>query len=149
MSDRKINVPEGMLKSALGAVNNKRTVHCPACDLNDLGLILEAALLWQRENLIEPTEGQIELFLRGQGITDTGYYFSTLRSFGLYFQRCLYDAPETDVPEEVRELLWADPRYPDGIWYLPVDESKPYTSETLHHNKQVLEAYRRGQQDRK
>ena len=39
---KKVKVPEGMLKSALGAVNNKRTAHCPACDLNDIGHILEA-----------------------------------------------------------------------------------------------------------
>lgn len=95
MSEKKIEVPDGMYKAALKFQDSG--IQCSAA--------LEAALLWQRENHIEPTEAQIELFLRGQGIKDTGYYFSLLRSFGLYFQSRMYDAPEPNVHPVLKEWL--------------------------------------------
>jgi hypothetical protein len=69
---------------------------------------------------------------------------SVYQNVAVEWQRRCFLAPEPEVPEDVKELLWADARCPDGIFYFPVDDRKPYTSETLHHNKQIIEAYRRG-----
>lgn len=39
-----IVVPEGGLKASLVEVNNRRTVHCTRCDLNELRGILEPVI---------------------------------------------------------------------------------------------------------
>jgi len=145
--EKKIVVPEGMLRAAWHAqlpADNPTFEWDEGDELNRkfYRRIFEAALRWLSENPIVPTLEQTESMRHLFHITDKP--LSVYQNVAVEWQRRCFLAPEPEVPEDVKELLWADARCPDGIFYFPVDDRKPYTSETLHHNEQIIEAYRRG-----
>ena len=108
---KKIIVPDGMLKAMNSAFDNGRRT---------TSLLGEAALLWLSENPVVPTHDQFDA-MRG-----------TYRDICAEWQRRMFLAPEPEVPEEVKDLLW------DG-----------QTGEDEEHNRKIIEAFnRRGQKSR-
>jgi hypothetical protein len=134
MRQRKIVVPEGMLKVAVAAAWSHIGFSHPQASIRvqkeieeSFRVSLEAALRWLSENPIVPTDAQLELFLTAQGLPNTGTFRSALSLFAGYFQRRMFLAPEPEVPEEIEDLLW--PKGHVGI----------------NHDQLIVEAYRRGQ----
>lgn len=179
MEMRKIVVPEGMIKAAIGRFrflvpegehhwrqnecdrqcklcgaidcSSAGDYSCPGVPLSQVGLTLEPALRWLSENPqsliddVQLAEINKEWWAKSEEERNgTHFYRWALNEM----VRRMFLAPVEEIPEAIRDLLWADPRYPDGTWYTPIDESKPYTDQTLHHNKSILEAFRRGKESR-
>lgn len=95
--ENKIAVPTGMIAAALLAQD--RAVH----PFKPVDVIIEAALLWQRDNAPRPTaefteEFQQECWKNAPSLA--------LRDFAHWFARRMYDAP--DVPEEIKDLLYPE-----------------------------------------
>ena len=116
MSDKKIVVPEGMLKAA------EKSMGWPHDDTR-IKTALKAALLWQSENPIVPTDEQMRevldtMFVGPENLLDP-------KDAVVDWQRRMYLAPKQVVPEEIKDLL--------------VDGNDSLSS--LH----LIEAYRRGQ----
>jgi hypothetical protein len=120
MSKKKIVVPGGMLKAAMGET------HRP--DGNDAFVcgILEAALRWLAENPIVPSDEDIESMREEAALA---------RHFAVEWQRRMFLAPEPEVLEEIKDLLWDEALADDAgpRWKI---------------NEGVIEAYRRGQEQR-
>ena len=86
MQEKKIVVPDGMLKAAIECRNlegiHKRTFEA----------ILEAALRWLSDNPIKPTRHQVtELMV-------IPFMFEE-------WQRRMFLAPEPEIPEELRDMV--------------------------------------------
>ena len=115
MSDKKILVPEGMLKAAVEAVRVRSEFGFHFIDNKDelrsrrarivaqTQDTLEAALLWLSENPIVPTNEQT------QGVCDSIFvgseYLLDPRDAMVEWQRRMFLAPEPEVPEEIKELV--------------------------------------------
>lgn len=115
-----VKIPEGMLKAAM--------YDDGAGYLSEAWMErrLEAALRWLSENPIVPTDKQLE---------DIASFASAPTHFGVsiwfqQWQRRMFLAPESKIPEEVKDLLW---------------ESSARLDRGFHWNDAILEAYRRGQ----
>ena len=120
MSEKKIAAPEGMLEAA-------------ATEARNLGSgwvqILEAALRWLSENPIEPTPQWIHEVWRQERNPQAGTFaLRVIREW----QRRMFLAPESEVPEEIKDLAVSDL---DMEWDGPI-------------NKRILEAFRRGQKSK-
>jgi hypothetical protein len=134
MNDKKIVVPLDMAMAAAKAVYDQ----CNRVDYHpQIRIALEAALRWLAENPIVPTDMQCEAMYTSS-LNDrrgsTGY----VREFSVEWQRRMFLAPEPEVPEAVKDLLYAPNGTPDGL------------SEHVIgiHDARVIEAYRRGKQSK-
>jgi hypothetical protein len=129
MSETKIEVPEGMLGAAVSVLPK---CHCDEC-IAVTRTVLEAALRWQRDNAPLPSVEFVAEFMKlGWSVPPL-----VLRDFGCRYARCMYDAPEPEIPEAIKELFW--------------ERKDEYPTEadriaTEGHNAGILEAFRRGQQ---
>ena len=123
MSGQKIVVPEGMLKAATPVYIN---------DIALVGSILQAALLWLSENPMVPTMKQArEIFMLKAGFDFDLHEW--VRWGACEWQRRMFLAPEPEVPEEIKDLLFGDGSFPrdrGGI------------------DACILEAYKRGRESR-
>lgn len=124
---KKIVVPEGMLKAGL-----KAAAKCSYGGIVNVGVILEDALRWLTEHPIVPTFDQ-GLEILGQ-IKPYNMWTELYMQVIEIWQRRMFDAPELEVPEEIRELL-----------NLAGSHGGP-TRDEFH--RCVLEAYRRGQKSK-
>jgi hypothetical protein len=115
----RIKVPEGMLQAGRSVYSVYATAEEGA------RVILEAALRWLSENPIVPTDGQIFQ----DSIPYDGNEINAIRHHVVGFQRRMFLAPEPEVPEEIKDLLY-DPK--DG-------------PNKVDRNDAIIEAYRRGQ----
>ena len=114
MSDKKILVPEGMLKAAVEAVRDRSEFGFHFIDNKDelrsrrarivaqTQDTLEAALLWLSENPIVPTNEQTQgvcdsIFVGSENLLDP-------RDAMVEWQRRMFLAPEPEVPEEINDL---------------------------------------------
>ena len=129
MSDEKrdVVVPEGMLN----AVTNSRIMipgmHAPWAE--DIVLqILEVALRWQRDNPPVPTMEQINS-IRQVNLNGPDEDIYKPQFYCREWMRRMYDAPEPEVPEEIKDLL----------------HTTIYNMEDNDCNKRIIESYRRGQ----
>ena len=121
---KKIIVPEPMLSAAedSGA----------GCGSRSCEMILEAALRWLSENPIVPTDEQAKLLGKVYASNNFGSdYHDSLKRTVVEWQRRMFLAPEPEVPEEVKDLLW------DG-----------QTGEDEEHNRKIIEAFNRGQKSK-
>lgn len=126
----KYTVPEEGLKATVEAMKNPSgTKFLSTEQWASLGL--EAFIRWQSENPIVPTEDQSEE-LRSNHYRDINSV-SFVRSIVVKWQRRMYLAPEPEVPEEIKDLL-----------YNKYATSPPFE----RHNNLVIEAYRRGQKSK-
>ena len=117
---KKIKVPEGMLEAASRVfVSSNR----PAVD--NLQDQIEAALLWLTEHPIVPTDEQIADMM---GFDDESPFITTVRTGIRKWQRRMFDDPDPEVPEEIKDLM--------ARWGGKFDDA-------------ILEAYRRGQHSQK
>ena len=114
-------VPEEGLKEAIAASddylrdNQSRDVHAK--------VILEAFIAWQSENPPVPTEKQWSEVQFSVASRPIDYQ----RDFAVEWIRRMYLAPEPEVPEELKDLLWG----------FDADRRE-------EHQEDVIEAYRRG-----
>jgi len=129
MTAKKIKVPEGMLKAA--EVEWEST---GARSKSSVRGIVEAALRWQSENPIVPSESQAREFWT---------YFSCLPP-SEFIQKCIqkwqremYDVPVDESGADAVKDLFVDDAWDDGNPWPALKHMKIY-----NHN--VLEAYRRG-----
>ena len=136
MSDKKILVPEGMLKASVEAVRDRSEFGFHFIDNKDEARIvaqtgdrtvlnvtrhgteqdtLEAALLWLSENPIVPTNEQTQgvcdsIFVGPENLLDP-------RDAMVEWQRRMFLAPEPEVPEEIKDLVdsFNLPIYKEGL----------------------------------
>lgn len=131
MSGKKIVVPEEMLD----AVNGASVV---AQNLHDESLfeMLEAALRWLSDNPIVPTVEQSSDMMEK-------FPVNTTRNVCVEWQRRMFLASKPDFPEEMHNLLWSERE---------TGNPPSATSVSVHarqvHNRQIVEAYRLGQQSK-
>jgi len=119
----RVVIPEGMLQVGRAAYNAYVTADRGAI------FILEAALRWLSENPVVPTPEQTKKLLAtvqfGAGREIDPHLIENLL---LAWQRRMFLAPEPEVPEAIKDLLYAG----NGLTSGDID-------------KKVIEAYRRGQ----
>ena len=138
----KIVVPEGMLNVISAALTNNCLI-APSMDRRET--LVQSRLLgaqicqWLSENPIRPTLDQ-QFALHDAWPKSLIYeensphpiqdqiFFSVVE-----WQRRMFLAPEPEVPEEVRDLLWRNRAI------TPADES------VEESDRRIIEAYRRGQ----
>jgi hypothetical protein len=96
----KIAVPEGMLEAGREAWKNGLNSDIPSTLVRH---ILEAALRYQSNNPAMPTVDQMEKMTGWSKINDDLKIHQCLIVI-LAWQRRMYDAPEPEVPEEIRSL---------------------------------------------
>ena len=139
MNDPKIKVPEGMLKAAFNGAG-KTVQGCPWQEI--AAASVEAALLWMSENPIVPTTSQAEVVRdavdkvmeHGKGRLLNGSMVSDgVIETCVEWQRRMFLAPEPEVPEEIKDLLWTVPTPDCGIYLV------------AKHNADVIESFRRSQ----
>lgn len=138
MSEKRIVVPEGMLKVAIdaavkssGASTIQASSRVKAEIEKSFHSALEAALRWQSENPVVPPEQ----FIHGHIRKGNGCWLSTTDCIAAIkeWQRRMYLAPESEVPEGIKDML-AD-----------LDIATSYVTGREQYNKDIIEAYRRGQ----
>ena len=135
MSEKKILVPEGMLKSAVdgqwkesGSPSSARNIPQVAKQVEDcVKAGLEAALLWLSENPIVPSKEWMDEQIMSAHHTLTTSTFTT-RCIAEW-QRIMFISLKPRVPEEIEDLLE------------PVNDYQP----TPSADYRILEAFRRGQ----
>lgn len=129
MDEKKYAVPAGMLD----AFRKAETHHGRVWDAEVLEAMLTAALRWLAENPIVPTPEQMNKLRFDTCDNDMTTTFNQ-RSINLAtaWQRRMFLAPEPEIPEAVKDLLWKSED--DGKNYDPAPG----------HNRDVIEAYRRG-----
>lgn len=126
----KIKVPEGMLK----AFHRSEAHDGLKWDDNVLENMLEAALRWLSDNPIVPTRDDVLKMNRG-------WHFEVeIISAITEWQRRMFLAPEPEIPEEVKDLLWSETLYAGDQKFF---EAVPRI------NENVIEAFRRGQRSAK
>jgi hypothetical protein len=137
MSDKKIKVPEGMLKAAVAAMKDPPGSKFRSTE-QWASLGLEAALRWLAEQVDERNQeyakdiraAELERFGddNGRMMEKVAYEFGA--SHGLGFVRRMFLAPEPEAPAEIANLL--------------VDSCAHVTVDSDYINDRVREAYRRG-----
>lgn len=124
MADRKIVVPEGMLKAACNAYSVEPKLR----SRSDTVFVLEAALLWLSENPIVPTAAWSDSTIRGWDVLTEQSLIAAI----LEWQRRMFLAPDMKVPREILDLHVSDT---EMGWDSPI-------------NKRIIEAFRRGQKSK-
>lgn len=123
--EKKIQVPEGMYNAARNIGRS------------DLAIKerLEASLRWLSKNPIVPTEQQL------QAIADEHNrgkcYPENILPYVTGFQRRMFFAPEPEIPEAIKSLLWKN-----------VPQADEFNDPVSQHNTIVLAAFLRGQNSR-
>jgi hypothetical protein len=120
MSNEKIVVPREMLKHAI----NYTALH-DGYGYDIVEVILRRGLEWQSEHPQVPTAEQFRNLYKGR--SDYGPLDMIVD-----WQRRMYLAPEPEVPEEIKDLLY--PRVSMDKW-----------CDTDGANERIEKAYRRGQ----
>ena len=116
MAERRVVVPDGMLKAA---------VPCYLPDRQLVHSILEAALLWLSENPIVPTSEQLHSIIGKLPVAMCDIVWTERdRALIAEWQRRMFLAPEPEVPEQIKDLWQAQPT-PDA-------------------KRRTIEAFRRG-----
>ena len=138
--NEKIKVPEGMLVAAHNAPGLEREgnrYYYITCGL-------KAALHWLSEHPIVPTEAQVMEILQERvasgHITGEEYCAippATVRFCIAEWERHMFDAPEPEVPEEIKDML-LDARASD---------SERCFFKPSVYNERIVEAYHRGQKN--
>ena len=106
MSEKRYAVPEGMLKAAIDA----RYTGKPIPDLihvDQVRVILEAAVRWQSENPRVPTFAQCRDMWAEASMQEDGTETSAVIAKWI---RRMYLAPEPEVPEKIKDLLCGSAR---------------------------------------
>lgn len=135
MSEKKIKVPEGMLKAFLGGREEPKERVVTEWTPERSGL--EAALRWLSENPIVPTDEQLASMFKE--FPEGPSVIGPKQIIELWQRRCFL-APESEVPDEIKDMLWNEsPRE----CVIPKEEGAGLKARKLH-NKEILEAYRRG-----
>ena len=132
MGEKKIVVPTGMLKAAMNSIQ-------PSVLVGTISVSLKAALLWLSENPPVPTFRTVdECGSAGMCYADglDGEFCRTKDV--IEWQRLMFVAPEPEVPEEIKHLLWET-----TIKFVP--KENPVTGISEKHNRAVIEAFRCGQ----
>ena len=131
---KKIVVPEGMLKAAIEArYNGKPTPNLIHVD--QVRVIVEAALLWLSDNPIVPTDEQCEkLSTRWYPKSSTKSY---LEEVLVEWQCRMFLAPEPEVPEEIKDM--------QGIHLESVKDQDDLNRLVIKLN---IEAFRRGKESK-
>lgn len=101
-------VPEGMLKAALAA-NPPKDKYAMSFEN-----VIEAALLWQRDNAPVPTGRQIQEM--SDGMNAQGDHYHSTETYCADWIRRMYDAPEPDPMFEQKEVFFNKP----GDYYVHV-----------------------------
>lgn len=145
MNDKKIVVPDGMMK----AVQVSLADHWKTRDVlsgSTVDVVLEAALLWLSEHPIEPT-GDQAMILRDLAIEVSKKYGMTTptgaseSAAAIQWQRIMFKGVEPGTHEAIKDLLWSShPRITQLDWSLARYDAA--------HDSDVAEAYRRGQQSK-
>ena len=126
--EKKIVVPEGMMKAAIFAWRLHPIRGYPPEDA--VCKAVEAALRWLSEHPIVPTQKQSRKLYAD---VPQGLLVDEVPSwYAVEWQRRMFLAPESEVPEEIKDLLWSI----GGTW-MQTDKK---------HNNEVAEAYRRGKE---
>ena len=128
----RIKVPEGMLDAAMQASMEAGLGIGPSTELR---VVLEAALRWQSKNTPHPTDKEFgELVVSCSSAEKWEHLTEWMRAGMLCHEWVcrMYLAPEPEVPEEIKDLLY-DPK--DG-------------PTKVDRNDAIIEAYRRGQRRR-
>lgn len=128
----KLKIPEGMLNAfttgtQFGTIQDGTYRHNPIAGL-------EAALQWLAENPVVPPKGWGIVCLHAHG----GYknVEDRMEDAAVEWQRRMFLAPEPEIPEEIRDLMWSEALYfNDPNYHLAV----PKVNET------ILQAFIRGQ----
>lgn len=120
MRQKTIMIPKGMME-AVGYENNAFAQELAR-------RVIISALVWLTENPVLPLDEEAARI-----VDET--HFSTLTArcieFARLWQQRMFLAPEPEVPNDVKELLYPDP---NGV--------------NFDVNHTILEAYRRGQRSR-
>jgi hypothetical protein len=125
MSETKIVVPSG-IREAVEKVIVERRIEIKQ---KDVPVILEAALRWFDEELIELSVNHKDWHRE----ESSGYRLA------LTDVRRMFLAPDEDeIPKEIKDLQWQEVG-----WSLQFDKEAQ-----AQHNQQIIEAYRRGQQSK-
>jgi hypothetical protein len=137
--EKKIQVPEGMLKAGIEAwrMDLPLSTFPSVTAANTTQMILEAALRWLSRNPILPTVEQACVLRRFSLSVDQSYNArettaAACMGVAVEWQLIMFLAPEPEVPEAIKDLL----ENHDAVHY-------GFTSDTA--KKAILEAYRRGQ----
>ena len=120
MNEKKIVLPEGMLKAAMDDIGERRGTYGGRI----IEGALEAALRWLSDHPIIPTDTQM------QALWDDSVGagpFGTAKFAAVNWQRRMFLASEPEVPEEIKDLM-----------LVGVNEEVS--------NKNIIEAFRRGKQ---
>ena len=136
MGEKRIVVPEGMLKAAIVSYNNSTSKHGYKYVVDAYVMIdtLESVLLWMDE-ILEKEQHPIKIKVNGLTETWVDGWVSAIKQV-----RGMFLAPDPEVPEAVRGLLWdSEHNQPSGtIIHIFASDLKT----------RILEAYRRGKESR-
>ena len=128
MMEKRIVVPDGMMK----AVSNTWEVKSHKVEINKAEAIIQAALRWLSENPIVPTRQNLEDMRTDWEDTPEQNAEKVVIFLISEWQRRIFLAPESEVPEAVKNLLL------DGADFI---HGQKHADEA---NKNVIEAYNRG-----
>lgn len=145
---KKIVVPEGMREAADAAISDARKERSSRPGVPGgnaelrLGeveeITIQAALRSLSENPVIPTKKQMDSIRAG--LDDYGY--DQFRLVVREWQRIMFLAPELEVPEEIKDLLFSSP---GGI---PVVLHDNCVSVQEQVNDRIIEAHSRGKKSR-
>ncbi len=156
-----IKVPEGMIEAALNCDYGSMD----GADREQVKGILEAALLWQRENAPVPTKEQVEKIAADFNMQKCWSTVTWGERIAAEWIRRMYDAPEAEegvayiTPERIQQLIdcgWK-PEVPEEIKDLlsPEVVATGYASSRNYRlrrdgeiEEKIIEAFRRGQRSK-
>jgi len=128
MSDKKIVVPEGMVKAVDYAISKARGIGRDITGGQVRDIALEVALRWLSNNPILPTMEQAkEMSDSGHPCILDGVWYAT------EWQKRMFLAPEPNVPQEIADML----QLPDANVLLSISRDS--------FKEKIIEAYLRGQ----
>lgn len=137
MSEKKYVVPEKMLRAATASVmkihgygETSSRYDYESHEAN-CRIALEAALRWLGENPIVPTQEQLESLTSDWRLMGTPC--CSTQFIAVEWQRRMFLAPEPEIPEEVKDLLYG--------------ECASFTA-AERVDARIIEAYRRGKRSK-
>ena len=130
MTEKRAVVPVGMCAAARRAYRKRYGEDGSPGQEECLKYALEEALQWATENPQTPTKAQLQKIADEHGRGEC--YPESISLYVTGFQKLMWLAPESEVPEELHDLQWAIGDNPQADL----------------HNKETIEAYRRGQKSK-
>ena len=122
MTEKRYVVPEGMLK-AVQLIAPDRLM--PDIHITTVKGVLEAALLWLAKNPIVPPYDRAQIFAESLPYRiECEHTVVSMNKWAVEWQCRMFEAPEPEVPEEIKDLWQSAPTPP--------------------MKQRILEAYRRG-----